>query len=128
MFEPGGELSFEPGGELPRDIRGFAERAGCPDARLPGGRRDRIVPGVLPEAGLESPATCFRGWCSTCTGPIVEGHVAMSEALRHYPEAAEEGSPLRPRAQPRPDLAVETHRKDEMREHRRAHDLPAPRG
>src|SRR6059058_3911924 len=51
---------YELGGSIPRDIREFADRAGCPDAYLPGTQdgtkahsRDEILADATPAAILE---------------------------------------------------------------------------
>lgn len=84
------------------------------------------------DAGLDLPSTCLQGWCTTCAGRVVEGDVEtdvdQSGAFRYFEEDAEEGFVLLCSAQPRGDLVIETHRKAELREHRREHDRPAPGG
>lgn len=96
-------------------------------ARVPV-REDEYLLFAARRAGLSLPSTCLQGWCTTCAGRIVEGEVDQSEAFRYYEEDAEAGFVLLCSAYPRSDLVVETHRKEAMREHRRGHGLPAPRG
>jgi ferredoxin len=91
-------------------------------------REDQYVLDAAVEAGLELPYMCLQGWCTTCAGKIVEGKVDQSEALRYYPEDAAAGFVLLCSAFPRSDLRVLTHQKEQMREHRKALGLPAPRG
>ncbi len=80
------------------------------------------------DAGLALPSTCLQGWCTTCAGRLLKGHVDQSEARRYYDEDAERGFVLLCCAYPRSDLVVLTRQKEEMRRHRRREGLPAPRG
>jgi len=69
---------YELGGTLPYDIRGFADRAGCPDAFLPGsedgtrdaGARDNVVKEATPiailEVLLEAERCAIRSWSEIC--------------------------------------------------------------
>jgi ferritin-like protein len=69
---------YELGGTIPYDIRTFADRAGCPDAYLPGtsdgksnGKtRDAIIAGATPEAILqvllEAERCAIRTWSEVC--------------------------------------------------------------
>jgi len=68
------------------------------------------------EAGLDLPYMCLQGWCTTC------------EARRYYPEDRAAGFVLLCSAHARSDLRVQTHQKEEMRQHRKALGLPTPRG
>jgi ferredoxin len=80
------------------------------------------------EAGLDLPYMCLQGWCTTCSGRIVEGRVDQSEARRFYPQDAEAGFVLLCSAYPRSDLKIVTHQKEAVRARRCALGLPAPRG
>jgi ferredoxin len=79
-------------------------------------------------AGLDLPFMCLQGWCTTCAGKLLEGKVDQSEALRYYSQDEAAGFVLLCSAFPRSDLRILTHQKEQMRAHRRAHGLPAPRG
>jgi len=79
-------------------------------------------------AGLELPFMCLQGWCTTCAGRLLEGRVDQSEARRYYPQDEAAGYVLLCSAFPRSPIRVLTHQKEEMRAHRRAQGLPAPRG
>ena len=68
---------YELGGTIPYDIRVFADRAGCPDAYLPGtddgkraGGRDEVVADASPEAILEvlleAERCAIRTWSEVC--------------------------------------------------------------
>lgn len=80
------------------------------------------------EAGLQLPFSCLQGWCTTCAGKLLEGRVDQSEALRVYPQDEAAGFVLLCSAYARSDCRILTHQKEQMREHRRALGLPAPRG
>jgi ferredoxin len=79
-------------------------------------------------AGLDLPSMCLQGWCTTCAAKVLEGKVDQSEALRVYPQDEAAGFVLLCSAFPRSDLKIVTHQKDEIRNMRRSHGLPAPRG
>jgi ferredoxin len=83
---------------------------------------------VAAEAGLVLPYFCLQGWCCSCAGRILEGHVDQSEARRFFPQDAEAGYVLLCSAYPRSPLRILTHQKELMRSHRRALGLPTPRG
>jgi ferritin-like protein len=53
---------YELGGSLPRDIREFADRAGCPDAYLP---EDNAVVSILTTL-LEAERCAIRTWSEVC--------------------------------------------------------------
>jgi ferritin-like protein len=68
---------YELGGTIPYDIRTFADRAGCPDAYLPGtdegkraGGRDEIIaeasPAAILEVLLEAERCAIRTWSEVC--------------------------------------------------------------
>ena len=80
------------------------------------------------DAGLDLPYMCLQGWCTTCAGKVLEGQVDQSEALRVYPQDEAAGFVLLCSAYPRSDLKILTHQKEQIRSHRRALGLPAPRG
>jgi ferritin-like protein len=68
---------YELGGTIPYDIRTFADRAGCPDAYLPGtddgkkagGREDVVAeatPAAILEVLLEAERCAIRTWSEVC--------------------------------------------------------------
>jgi ferritin-like protein len=69
---------YELGGKLPYDIRAFADRAGCPDAYLPGsdaGKRDgrpsdnvvaEATPVAILQVLLEAERCAIRTWSEIC--------------------------------------------------------------
>lgn len=83
---------------------------------------------VAAAAGLEMPYMCLQGWCTTCAGKVLHGSVDQSEARRIYPQDTAAGFVLLCSAFARSDLRILTHQKEQMRAHRLALDLPAPRG
>ena len=89
---------------------------------------DQYLLDAASAAGLELPFMCLQGWCTTCAGRILEGRVDQSEARRFYPQDEAAGFVLLCSAFPRSALRIRTHQKEEMRAHRRALGLPAPRG
>jgi ferredoxin len=89
---------------------------------------DQYLLDVAAQAGLELPFMCLQGWCTTCAGKILQGSVDQHEARRLYPQDVAAGYVLLCSAFARSDLRILTHQKEEMREHRRANKLPAPRG
>jgi ferredoxin len=89
---------------------------------------DRYLLDAAVEAGLDLPYMCLQGWCTTCAGRLLEGKVDQSEARRYYPQDEAAGFVLLCSAFPRSDARILTHQKEEMRAHRRALGLPAPRG
>jgi ferredoxin len=79
-------------------------------------------------AGLELPSMCLQGWCTTCAGRVLEGRVDQSEARRIFPQDEAAGFVLLCSAFPRSPLRIRTNQKEQMRAHRQALGLPAPRG
>jgi ferritin-like protein len=53
---------YELGGEIPRDIRTFADRAGCPDAYLP----DKPTAANILTVLLEAERCAIRTWSEVC--------------------------------------------------------------
>ncbi len=53
---------YELGGEIPRDIREFADRAGCPDAYLPA----QPTAGNILQVLLEAERCAIRTWSEVC--------------------------------------------------------------
>src|SRR5262249_36477996 len=80
------------------------------------------------QAGLQLPYSCLQGWCTTCAGKLLEGRVDQSEALRLFPQDEAAGFVLLCSTFARSDCRILTHQKEQIREHRRALGLPAPRG
>jgi ferredoxin len=79
-------------------------------------------------AGLELPSACEQGWDLACAVRVLEGRLDHADARRYYQEDEEAGFALICTAKPRSDLRLRTHQSPAMRQHRRDHSLPAPRG
>jgi ferredoxin len=103
LLTPEGEVSFEVSGE---------------DYLLDAAAR----------AGLELDFSCLQGWCLTCAGRVLAGHVNQTEARRCYPQDAAAGYVLLCSSHARSDLRILTDQKEEMRQHRRVLGLPTPNG
>ncbi|HEY1353439.1 MAG TPA: 2Fe-2S iron-sulfur cluster-binding protein [Ktedonobacteraceae bacterium] len=89
---------------------------------------DEFILDAARRAGLNLPALCERGWCLTCAARIVSGSVDQSSSLRYYEADRQAGFALICTARPRSDVHLRPYATDEMRAHRDAHHLPAPRG
>lgn len=77
-------------------------------------------------SGVRLPSICHQGRCLTCAGTLIAGSVDQSDADSYYPEDRQAGFILLCRAKPLSDLRIRTHQQWAMREHRKAHHLPAP--
>jgi 2Fe-2S type ferredoxin len=91
-------------------------------------RDDQYLLSAAVEAGLDLPFMCLQGWCTTCAGRLLQGKVDQAEARRIYPQDEAAGFVLLCSAYPRSNVRILTHQKEQMRAHRRALGLPAPRG
>jgi len=78
--------------------------------------------------GINLPSLCERGWCLTCAVKVLSGSVDQSASLRFYEEDRQAGFALICTGQPRSNLHLRPGAVEEMRAHRDAHHLPAPRG
>lgn len=68
---------------------------------------------VAEQAGLELPASCHAGVCTTCAAKITNGGtVDQSEGMGVSPELQQEGYVLLCIAQPRSDLKIITDQED----------------
>src|SRR5437667_1182944 len=68
---------YELGGSIPRDIRDFADRAGCPDAYLPDPPTAANILTVL----LEAERCAIRTWSEVC-------YLTCGQDFRHYDMAS----------------------------------------
>ncbi|MEM7580174.1 MAG: 2Fe-2S iron-sulfur cluster-binding protein [Mastigocoleus sp.] len=74
---------------------------------------DKTILSVAEESGLELPASCHAGVCTTCAAKIVNGgSVDQSEGMGVSPELQEQGYALLCVSYPRSDLKVETEQED----------------
>ena len=102
---------------------------------LPGGREvqvwvagDDFVLAAAREQGVALPSLCEQGWCCACAVRVLAGRLDQSASRRFYPEDRAAGFALICTGRPRSDLCLQTHALAEMRAHRDACGLPAPRG
>jgi len=98
-------------------------------------RADQHVWDAAAEAGIELPAICHQGRCLTCAGKIEgpcsggihsAGEVDQSDSNAYFPQDREAGYVLLCTGCPRSDVTIRTHQAEQMRQHRRALNLPAP--
>ena len=79
--------------------------------------------------GLDLPSMCLQGWCLTCAGRVQgPGCWDQSASRRYYEEDRQAGFILPCTARACSDLTIITHQRRQMRDHRLANGLPAPRG
>ena len=81
---------------------------------------------VAARGGITLPAICHQGRCLTCAARLIEGDLDQSAAVSYFPVDRSAGFVLLCTARPRSDLVLETHQQWAMRDHRKAHGLPAP--
>lgn len=79
-------------------------------------------------AGLDLPIVCEQGWDLACAVKVLSGTLDHSDARRYYEKDHEAGFALICTGKPRSDLRLFTYQSEALREHRDAHNLPAPRG
>ena len=74
---------------------------------------DKTILSVAEESGLELPASCHAGVCTTCAAKITNGgSVDQSEGMGVSPDLQEQGYTLLCVAYPRSDLKIETEQED----------------
>ena len=77
--------------------------------------------------GIRLPALCHQGYCLTCAGRLEDGgEVDQSDSLAYYSEDREAGFVLLCTGKPLSSLRIRTHQAKQMRELRKAKNLPAP--
>lgn len=67
---------------------------------------------VAEQAGLELPASCHAGVCTTCAALITEGSVDQSEGMGVSPDLQQQGYALLCVSYPRSDLKIETDKEE----------------
>jgi ferredoxin len=67
---------------------------------------------VAEAAGLEMPASCHAGVCTTCAALITEGRVDQSEGMGVSLDLQEEGYALLCVSKPLSNLKIETEKED----------------
>lgn len=65
-------------------------------------------------AGIDLPASCLTGVCTTCAARVLSGELHQPDAMGVGPEPAKQGYTLLCVAYPRSDLKIETHKEDEL--------------
>ncbi|NET01911.1 MAG: 2Fe-2S iron-sulfur cluster binding domain-containing protein [Sphaerospermopsis sp. SIO1G2] len=73
---------------------------------------NETVLSVAEKAGLDLPASCHAGVCTTCAALITEGKVDQSEGMGVSPELQEQGYALLCVAKPLSDLKIETEKEE----------------
>lgn len=89
---------------------------------------EEYILGAAHRAGLDLPSLCEQGWDLACAVKVLAGTLDHSDARRYYEQDHEAGFALICTGKPCSDLRLRTHQTEAMREHRDAHNLPAPRG
>ncbi|MBD2612653.1 MAG: 2Fe-2S iron-sulfur cluster binding domain-containing protein [Nostoc sp. GBBB01] len=67
---------------------------------------------VAEAAGLELPASCHAGVCTTCAGQISQGSVDQADGMGVSPDLQKQGYVLLCVAKPLSDLKIETEKED----------------
>ncbi|PHJ55322.1 ferredoxin [Nostoc linckia z18] len=67
---------------------------------------------VAEAAGLELPASCHAGVCTTCAGQISQGSVNQADGMGVSPDLQKQGYVLLCVAKPLSDLKIETEKED----------------
>ena len=91
-------------------------------------RRDEFILDAARQAGLILPSLCEQGWCLTCAVKVLSGTIDQSASTRFYKADQQAGFALICTGQARSHLRLRPGAIEEMRSHRDAHHLPAPRG
>jgi ferredoxin len=89
---------------------------------------DEFIWDAAARSGIQLPAICHQGRCLTCAARLIEGDFDQSSTASYFSADREAGFLLLCTARPRSNLIVETHAQWAMRDHRKAHGLPAPYG
>jgi ferredoxin len=73
---------------------------------------NETVLAVAEAAGLDLPASCHAGVCTTCAALIREGTVDQSDGMGVSPDLQEQGYALLCVSYPRSDLNIETDKEE----------------
>jgi ferredoxin len=91
-------------------------------------RGDEFILEAARRQGIALPSLCEQGWCIACAVKVLSGSIDQSASVRYYEQDRRAGFALICTGRPRSDLRLRPGAVEDMRAHRDAHHLPAPRG
>jgi ferredoxin len=77
---------------------------------------DRPILTVANEQGLDLPASCTAGVCTTCAAQVLSGDVSQEDGVGLSPELKQQGYSLLCVSYPRSNCKVETDKEDAVYE------------
>jgi ferredoxin len=85
---------------------------------------DEYVLDAATEMGIDLPASCRQGWCTTCAADLLDGEVDQSDSQRYYDVDEAASFTLICTATPQSPLHIRACQHDAILDHRAEHDLP----